>query len=108
MKKKSCTCVADGSSLFSGEGFSRRNFLRIGGTALVASWFADVIAPPLVYGATAVNPTLRNTARNCIFIFLSGGPSQVDTWDLKEGPWTPGDFSATSYGDIRWPQGLLP
>lgn len=108
MKKKSCTCVADGSSLFSGEGFSRRNFLRIGGTALVASWFADVIAPPLVYGATSVNPSLRNTARNCIFIFLSGGPSQVDTWDLKEGAWTPGDFAATSYGDIRWPQGLLP
>lgn len=108
MKTKPCTCPADGSTLFSGEGFSRRNFLRIGGTALVASWFADVIAPPLLHGATSVSPVLKNTARNCIFIFLSGGPSQVDLWDFKEGAWTPSDFAPTSYGDIRWPQGLLP
>lgn len=108
MKRKDCTCTADGSSLFAGEGFSRRHFIRIGGTALMASWFADVQAPQLLYGATSSAPPLRNTARNVIFIFLSGGPSQVDMWDLKEGAWTPADFAPTSYGDVRWPQGLLP
>src|SRR5688500_17964242 len=108
MKKRDCTCNADGSSLFSGGGFSRRHFMRIGGTALVASWFADVIAPPILYSATSSGPALRNTARNCIFVFLAGGPSQADMWDFKEGAWTPGDFAPTSHGDVRWPQGLLP
>ena len=108
MKRKDCSCNADGSSLFSGEGFSRRHFLRIGGTALVASWFGDVYAPRLLYGSTSGSPALKNTARSVIFVFLSGGPSQVDMWDFKEGAWTPADFAATSYGEVRWPQGLLP
>jgi hypothetical protein len=92
-----------------GEGFTRRNFLRVAGTGLVASYFADVLDPRLLSAAeTASNVTLRKTARNCIFIFLSGAPSNTDLWDLKEGAWTPSDFAPTSYGDIRWPQGLLP
>ncbi|HEU4522889.1 MAG TPA: DUF1501 domain-containing protein, partial [Thermoanaerobaculia bacterium] len=107
-RRQDCRCSGDGSSLFSGEGFSRRHFLRISGTALMASWFSDVIAPPLLHGMTASAPPLRDTAKSCIFIFLAGGPSQTDMWDLKEGAWTPADFAPTSYGDIRWPQGLLP
>ena len=107
-KKNDCNCNADGSALFSGEGFSRRGFLRVAGTGLVASYFADVFAPALLHGATGTSPTLHRTARNAIFVFLGGGPSQVDTWDLKEGTWTPQDFAATSYGDVRWPQGLMP
>src|SRR5262249_2227907 len=43
-------------------------------------------------------------------IFLSGAPSNIDTWDLKEGAWTPADFAPTSYNGnaLRFPQGLLP
>ena len=48
------------------------------------------------------------TAKNCIFILLTGAPSHVDTFDLKEGPWTPAYFNPTSYGDLRFPQGLMP
>jgi len=107
-KHEECNCKPAGPSPFWGEGFSRRRFLKITGTGLVASFFADVLNPSLLYGATTVNPTLQKSAKNCIFIFLSGGPSQVDTWDLKEGAWTPLDFAPTSYSDIRWPQGLLP
>ncbi|HEY0372730.1 MAG TPA: DUF1501 domain-containing protein [Thermoanaerobaculia bacterium] len=89
--------------------FSRRRFLRIAGTGLVASWFADVLDPRLLLAdTTTASPTLRNTAKRCIFIFLAGAPSQVDMWDLKEGVWTPQDFAPTAYGDVRWPQGLLP
>src|SRR5207247_6050419 len=48
----------------------------------------------------------------CILIFLSGAPSHIDTFDLKEGPWTPLDFAPTTYsstyGSIRFPQGLMP
>jgi hypothetical protein len=109
MKRKECKCPADGSSLFSGKGFTRRRFLRIGGTALVASWFADVVSPELLFGARSANAAeMTGTARNVIFIFLAGGPSQVDMWDLKEGAWTPPDFAPTSYGNVRWPQGLMP
>ncbi|HJQ38987.1 MAG TPA: DUF1501 domain-containing protein [Thermoanaerobaculia bacterium] len=104
-----CKCTPPGGSFpLLGEGFSRRNFLRVAGTGLVASYFADVLDPRLLQAATAPNVTLRNTARNAIFIFLNGAPSNVDMWDFKQGAWTPADFAPTSYGDVRWPQGLLP
>lgn len=89
--------------------FSRRNFMRIAGTGLVASWFADVLDPKLLLAqTTTAAPVLKNTAKSCIFIFLSGAPSHTDLWDLKEGSWTPADFTPTSYGSVRWPQGLMP
>lgn len=89
--------------------FSRRHFFRIAGTGLVASYFADVFEPRLLLGATTnAAPSLRNSAKSCIFIFLAGAPSQTDMWDMKEGAWTPSDLAPTSYGDVRWPQGLLP
>jgi hypothetical protein len=47
-------------------------------------------------------------AKNVIFVLMQGGPSHSDTFDLKEGAWTPGFMAPTSYGDIRFPQGLMP
>lgn len=104
-----CKCTPGGQFPLQGEGFSRRRFLRVAGTGLVASYFADVVDPRLLLAQTsATNVSLRNTAKSVIFIFLSGAPSQIDMWDLKEGSWTPTDLAPTSYGDVRWPQGLLP
>jgi hypothetical protein len=41
-----------------------------------------------------------------LFIHLRGGPSHVDTIDLKVGAWTPGDLNnAAGY---RWPVALMP
>jgi hypothetical protein len=105
-----CT-KASGFPLGKSEGFSRRGFMQIAGTGLVASFFADVFSPRLLQAATtAPNVTLHNTAKNAIFIFLPGAPSNIDTWDLKEGAWTPSDFNATSYdnNNVRFPQGLMP
>lgn len=34
----------------------------------------------------------RSTADVCVFINLNGAPSHVDTFDFKEGSWTPRDF----------------
>jgi hypothetical protein len=102
-----CNCDGNSFPLFGG-GFTRRRFLEVAGTGLVASYFADVASAKLLESATAVSPTLHKTAKNCILIFLSGAPSHVDTWDLKEGTWTPTDFAATDFGAIRWPQGLMP
>src|SRR5512141_1449187 len=105
------TCEKGGGFPLRGEGFSRRRFLQLAGTGLVASYFADVLNPALLYGATsAPNVNLRKTAKNAIFIFLPGAPSNIDTWDLKEGAWTPSDFNPTSYDNdtVRFPQGLMP
>lgn len=104
-----CSCEGKGNfSSLLGDGFTRRRFFQVAGTALVGSYFADVASAKLLESATAVSPTLHNTAKNCILIFLSGAPSHVDTWDLKEGAWTPADFNPTTFGAIRWPQGLMP
>ncbi len=106
--KNRCDCERGGSFPLFGHGFSRRHFLRVAGTGIVASYFADVLSPSLLQAATGVTPTLHKSAKNCILIFLAGAPSHVDTWDLKEGAWTPLDFAPTSYGQIRFPQGLMP
>ena len=106
-----CPTCSKASGMPLGPGFSRRRFLKIAGTSVVASYFADVLSPSLLQGATvAPNVYLRKTAKNAIFIFLSGAPSNTDMWDLKEGAWTPAAFAPTSFnGDaIRFPQGLLP
>lgn len=106
--EKNCECDRGGSFPVFGEGFTRRHFMRLAGTSVVASFFADVASARLLADATSVNPTLRNSAKNCILIFLAGAPSQIDTFDLKEGAWTPLDFAPTTYGSIRFPQGLMP
>lgn len=104
------TCEKASGLPLAGDGFSRRRFLQVAGTGLVASYFADVVSPSLLRAQTAPGATLRSTAKNCIFILLTGAPSNIDTWDLKEGPWTPLDFAPTSYGggNLRFPQGLMP
>jgi uncharacterized protein (DUF1501 family) len=58
------------------DGLSRRDFLRAGalGAGAVGLSLADL---------TGVNATGRNKDINCILLFLVGGPSQLDTWDLK-------------------------
>jgi hypothetical protein len=83
----------------------RRMFFRhaasmLGGYFLLPNRPAETIAKAAV--------TTKGTAKNCILILMSGGPSHVDTFDLKEGAWTPAGFTPTSFGEVRWPVGLLP
>ena len=90
-----------------GADLSRRGFLRLGGTGLVASWFLG--SPASAWAARSANVAPKRTARNVIFVFLPGAPSQTDTWDLKEGAWTPPDFAPASFGGgFRFPAGLFP
>jgi hypothetical protein len=61
------------------DGLTRRDFLRVGavsGGALGLS-LADLV------GLRAAGR--RSGDVNCILLFLVGGPSQLDTWDLKTG-----------------------
>src|SRR5262245_31191262 len=98
-----CThCKPGNSPLWDGPSFGRRRFFRVAGSA-VTGYFVSPIARPLQVVA-AEQVTTKSTARACIFVFLNGAPSHVDTFDLKEGPWLPKDFNPTSYGDVRFPQ----
>ena len=70
---------------------SRRAFFRVGMAAASGFYLEPVLRPVNVQAGEKVN--LRGTAEFCIFIFLNGGASQIDTFDLKEGAWTPPDFA---------------
>ncbi len=101
------TLPPPGSTPFNGPELSRRGFLELSAGGLVASWFLG--SPAAAWAASSAQVTPRGSARNAIFIFLPGAPSQVDTWDLKEGSWTPPDFQPASFGGgLRFPAGLLP
>src|SRR5262245_14509616 len=54
----------------------RRTFLAAGGLGL----FAANLAPPVAYAAPAPG---RRVAKSAILIWLSGGASHIDTWDMK-------------------------
>ncbi|MBM3773651.1 MAG: DUF1501 domain-containing protein [Acidobacteria bacterium] len=84
---------------------SRRLFFRHAASAL-GGYFLLPVRPMETVARAAGAP--MGTAKNCIFILMSGAPSHVDTFDLKEGAWTPPAFNPTSYGNLRFPQALLP
>jgi hypothetical protein len=83
----------------------RRTFFRHLATAL-SGYYLLPTRPMENIAKAAVTP--MGTAKNCIFVLLTGAPSHIDTFDLKEGSWTPSYFNPTSYGDLRFPQGLMP
>ncbi len=103
--------LTHGTSPLTGPGLSRRGFLELSAGGLVASFFlkgpSEALAARAAASAPAVTP--RGTARNAIFVFLPGGFSQTDTFDLKEGAWTPAAFAPAEFGGgNRFPQGLMP
>jgi Protein of unknown function (DUF1501) len=58
---------------------SRRHALRIG-----ASWLIGGLSLPTLFELQAKAPAAKPAkAQACIFIFLEGGPSQLDMWDMK-------------------------
>jgi hypothetical protein len=58
-------------------GFHRRDFLRLGMTGLLGISLADVLRLEASAGAG------HTKARSVIMIWLAGGPSTIDIWDLK-------------------------
>lgn len=83
----------------------RRLFFRhlasaVGGYFLLPGRPAETIA------RAAMAPI--GAAKYCIFVLMTGAPSHIDTFDLKEGSWTPKNFNPTDYNGVRFPQGLMP
>ncbi|HYV38833.1 MAG TPA: DUF1501 domain-containing protein [Gemmataceae bacterium] len=58
------------------DGVNRREFLRVGGLSVLGLGLADVLR------ARALIPQPRRLP-NCILVWLDGGPSHLDTFDLK-------------------------
>ena len=87
--------------------FSRRQFVRLSLTGLIGSPLVRGLADS---GAYAQSPVVaKNTASTCIFIYMLGGPSQMETWDPKEGSWVPGDLDIRSYaGGVTLSHKLFP
>lgn len=58
---------------------SRRNILQVGGLGLMG-----LTLPRLLHAATSSQEHSRTaTADRCVIIFLNGGPSHLDMWDMK-------------------------
>src|SRR5215813_4646236 len=85
----------------------RRLFFKIAATG-VAGYFVSPLQTMAQTVTTTPGATILGTARNCIFFLLAGGPSHMDTFDLRAGSWTPNDFAPTTIDGIDWPTGLLP
>src|SRR5580658_2793607 len=71
----------------SNRGLSRRDWLRLSAAcamgAVASGWHAST--------ATGAVP---NRKRSCILLWMSGGPSQIDTFDPKPGQSTGGPLEA--------------
>jgi hypothetical protein len=75
-----------------GGAFPRRQMLKIGG-----SGFLGGLTLPSLLQLEALAGTGKETAaKSCIFLFLQGGPSTIDMWDMKpdapaeiRGPYLP-------------------
>jgi hypothetical protein len=89
----------------SGPTLGRRSFFKLAGAGVTGAFMTPLLTTEAQAEAQL---HLKGTARNIIFLLLSGAPSSVDTFDLKVGSWTPSDFNPTTYNGISFPQGLMP
>lgn len=86
---------------------TRREFFRLGSTTFMGFHLLPMLKPVQVRAKEKVSP--RGSADFCIFLFLAGGPTQLDTFDLKEGKWTPQDFDIrTVPPGVKMPYALFP
>jgi hypothetical protein len=72
--------------MFGSHDLSRRHFLRVGAVSVGATlcpWFGRLAT------AAANDPARR---RSCILLWMNGGPSTIDLWDLKPGHDNGGPF----------------
>jgi hypothetical protein len=67
--------------VFPGRPGSRRELLRIGGLTLQGLSLSRLLSLRLASAGNHVAGS--QDKRSCVFIFLFGGPSQLDMWDMK-------------------------
>ena len=75
-----------GNELWLCDGPSRREFLRIGGAAMMGISLPQILtleARAKAEGATGQSSASFGKAKSVIMLFLQGGPSHIDIWDPK-------------------------
>src|SRR5579863_4642914 len=72
-------------SAASASSVSRRTFLRAGASASLGLSLPSLFlrAESALAGQAAEEPNRRPSIRSCILIYFYGGPSHIDTWDMK-------------------------
>lgn len=86
---------------------TRRQLFKVGAVAVSGFDLLPIVNPLRATAKETVHP--RGSADFCLFIFLYGGPSHVDGFDVKEGKWMPEDFDVReTLPGLRWPVGLYP
>jgi hypothetical protein len=90
----------------------RRAFLKMGfglGGLLLFEWADPIKAALAAQQDNGPRVTPRASARNALFIVLRGGPSHIDTFDIKPGAWTPSTLGvAKTKAGFLWPFGVMP
>lgn len=87
------------------DAFSRRHFLRIGSLGFLGMNLPELFRAEAADKVQAESGPNTAPIKSCILLFQSGGPSQLDTWDMK--PQAPreirGEFDSisTSVTDLR-------
>src|SRR6266700_7456352 len=75
--KPGCTC----------DGWSRREFMRVGGAGLFGVALGDILRLQALGSEPASDAAKTKAgwgkAKSVILIFLQGGPSHIDIWDPK-------------------------
>src|SRR5260221_8429285 len=61
------------------DGFTRRQMLRVGSSGLISG----LTLPRLMQLEARAAMSDEAPAKACIFLFLEGGPSSIDMWDMK-------------------------
>ena len=86
---------------------TRRRFFRAATAGLTGAYLAGNIDKAEAAGQAGV--VTQNTAKNVIFILLTGALSPWDSFDLKViNGVTPASFNPTVVNGINWPMGLFP
>jgi len=89
--------------------WTRRNFFRLAGAGITASFLAKEADAQAAGTCTNQGMTTINKATNVIFILMAGAPSHVDTFDFKNTPGvTPAASAPAMVNGILWPTGVLP
>ncbi len=67
------------------DGFTRRELLRLGGLTAVGLSLPELFARQLLASTPRERAESfpRRRAKSCLLIFLEGGPSHIDLWDMK-------------------------
>src|SRR5882672_8740095 len=86
---------------------SRRELIRCGAVTVTGGFLLPFTQSSNVKAATKVTP--RGSAECVIYVNMVGGPSQMDTFDVKDSKYTPEDIDIfTARTACRWLFRLLP